>query len=330
MDNDSDIDVLSASENDDKIAWYENNGSKSFTSHTITTFSDGTNHLSVYAVDIDGDGDIDVLSGSEGTVAVAWYENNGAQSFTAHTITTNSTASHTRSVHAADVDSDGDMDVLSASVYDNKVNWYENNGSQSFTARTITTAGSQARDVYAVDLDRDRDMDDLSASWNDDNMSWSENNGSESFTTHTITSSDAEYSGKFNVYPVDLDGDGDIDVLSVDQNGRDKVAQFENNGSQSFTENTISTSFSLPFDIIAADVDKDGDIDVLLASLNDNKIAWFKNDGATNPSFTAYTITSDANLAGGVFAIDVDGDGDIDVLSSSQGDDKIAWYESSL
>ena len=28
-----------------------------------------------------------------------------------------------------------------------------------------------------------------------------------------------------------------------------------------------------------------------------------------------------------VFAADVDGDGDLDVLSASQGDDKIAWYE---
>ena len=83
-------------------------------------------------------------------------------------------------------------------------------------------------------------------------------------------------------------------------------------------------------DIYAIDLDSDGDIDVLLASMHDNKIAWFKNDGATDPSFTAYTITSDANVAGAVFAIDVDGDGDIDVLSSSQSDDKIAWYENSL
>ena len=48
---------------------------------------------------------------------------------------------------------------------------------------------------------------------------------------------------------------------------------------------------------------------------------------ATDPSFTAYTITSDANLAGGVFAIDVDGDGDMDFLSASVNDDKITWYE---
>ncbi|MDP6033916.1 MAG: T9SS type A sorting domain-containing protein, partial [Candidatus Marinimicrobia bacterium] len=58
---------------DDKIAWYENDGSESFTAHTITT-SAGHAH-SVYAVDVDGDGDIDVLSASVSDDKIAWYEN---------------------------------------------------------------------------------------------------------------------------------------------------------------------------------------------------------------------------------------------------------------
>jgi hypothetical protein len=44
---------------------------------------------------------------------IAWYENDGRQNFTSHTITT--AADGARSVYAADVDGDGDMDVLSAS-----------------------------------------------------------------------------------------------------------------------------------------------------------------------------------------------------------------------
>ena len=43
--------------------------------------------------------------------------------------------------------------------------------------------------------------------------------------------------------------------------------------------------------------------------------------------FTTHVITASALNADSVFAIDVDGDGDIDVLSASSGDDKIAWYE---
>ena len=41
---------------------------------------------------------------------------------------------------------------------------------------------------------------------------------------------------------------------------------------------------------------------------------------------TEYTITTSANGAGSVYAIDMDGDGDTDVLSASVNDDTVAWY----
>ena len=44
--------------------------------------------------------------------------------------------------------------------------------------------------------------------------------------------------------------------------------------------------------------------------------------------FTERVISTTADFAVSVFATDVDGDGDTDVLSASFLDDKIAWYES--
>ena len=52
------------------------------------------------------------------------YENDGSESFTARTITTS--ADYATSVYAVDLDGDGDMDVLSASIEDKKIAWYEN------------------------------------------------------------------------------------------------------------------------------------------------------------------------------------------------------------
>ena len=52
--------MLSASSWDDTIAWYENDGIENFTKNIITTSARGAN--SVYAIDVDGDGDLDVLS----------------------------------------------------------------------------------------------------------------------------------------------------------------------------------------------------------------------------------------------------------------------------
>ncbi|WP_044223940.1 FG-GAP repeat domain-containing protein, partial [Phaeodactylibacter xiamenensis] len=46
-----------------------------------------------------------------------------------------------------------------------------------------------------------------------------------------------------------------------------------------------------------------------------------------DPGFTSNTITTSADVAKSVYAMDLDGDGDADVLSTSLDDDKIAWYE---
>ena len=45
------------------------------------------------------------------------------------------------------------------------------------------------------------------------------------------------------------------------------------------------------------------------------------------PTFTEYSISTSADGARSVYATDVDGDGDMDVLSASYNDDKIAWHE---
>ena len=82
--------------------------------------------------------------------------------------------------------------------------------------------------------------------------------------------------------------------------------------------------------VFAADVDGDGDVDVLSASGYDDEIAWYENEEGDGTSWTARTIASAADGARSVFAADVDGDGDIDVLSASSGDDEIAWYENVL
>ena len=57
--------------------------------------------------------------------------------FTENIISTNT--SGPVSVYATDVDGDGDMDVLSASYIDDKIAWYENDGSQVLTEHVITT-----------------------------------------------------------------------------------------------------------------------------------------------------------------------------------------------
>jgi hypothetical protein len=324
VDRDGDLDALSASRFDNKIAWYENDGSAGgWTSHTISTAAVGAR--SVYAADVDGDGDLDALSASSTDNKIAWYENDGAGGgWTLHTIST--AASAAEEVYAADVDGDGDIDVLSASSLDNKIAWYENDGSGgTWTSDAISTAVQQAHSVYAADVDGDGDVDALSASYLDDVVFWHENlagDGS-SWMLHSISTT---ASGAESVFAADVDGDGDLDALSASRLDA-KIAWYENDGTgATWTPHTISSTANGAFGVYAADVDGDGDVDALSASFADDKIAWYENNDGAGGSWVPRTISTGADQAYSVFAADVDGDGDLDVVSASGGDDEIAWY----
>ncbi|MGB1167421.1 MAG: BspA family leucine-rich repeat surface protein, partial [Flavobacteriaceae bacterium] len=233
----------------------------------------------------------------------------GTASFTAADIATS--ADGPNSVFAADMDGDGDMDIVSASSVDDTIAWYENNGAAdpSWTAANIATSADGARSVFAADLDGDGDMDIISASQNDDTIAWYENNGASdpSFTAADIaTSADGAYS----VYAADMDGDGDMDIVSASYND-DTIAWYENNGAAdpSWTASDIATNADGAHSVFAADMDGDGDMDIVSGSTEDDTIAWYENNGAADPSFTAADIATSADGARSVFAADLDGDG---------------------
>ncbi len=320
LDSDGDMDILSASWWDDKISWYENRGY--FTEHVISTSADLAE--SVFAIDVDSDGDMDVLSASRRDDKIAWYENDGAENFVEHAVDTwPGSADGACSVFAADMDADGDMDVLAASREDDRIAWYENDGQENFTAYDITTSADDARSVFAADLDGDGDMDVLSASYDDDTITWYENDGSGGFIAHAISTS---ADGATSVFAADMDGDGDLDVLAASSEDN-TIAWYENDGAASFTAHSLDTSAFEAQGVFAADLDGDGDMDVVGALGGDGGLPWYENDGKGH--FTRRLVTNVDVEAKAVFAADLDGDGDMDVLAvqGSYYHRDLAWYE---
>jgi hypothetical protein len=342
LDGDGDQDVLSASYDDDTIAWYENrlndgvNNDFNPTQQVISTTA--VEAASVFAGDLDGDGDQDVLSASYGDDTIAWYENrlndgiNNDFNPTQQVIST--TADGASSVHAADVDGDGDLDVLSASNTDDTIAWYENrlndgiNNDFNPIEKVISTTADLPTSVSAADVDGDGDLDVLSSSRIDDKIAWYENTtGTGIFSTEKVINAFAVEAKC--VTTGDVDGDGDLDVLSSSHTDM-VIAWYENlsiHRSAIYPQQlTISTIADFPVDIIAADVDGDGDMDALAAFNNDNLIAWYENISCNPLAFSPHSISSAAMGAQSVDVADMDRDGDLDVLSASQADDKIAWY----
>ncbi|SVC12617.1 uncharacterized protein METZ01_LOCUS265471, partial [marine metagenome] len=228
------------------------------------------------------------------------------------------------------MDGDGDLDIVSASTNDDTIAWYENDGAAnpSWTAANIDTNAVYAEDVYVADMDGDGDLDIVSASLNDDTIAWYENDGAANPTwaaADIATSAD----GAHGVHVADMDGDGDLDIVSASY-ADDTIAWYENDGAAdpSWSAADIATSYEGATDVHVADMDGDGDLDIISASTNDSTIAWYENDGASDPSWSAVNIATSAAGAYDVHVADMDGDGDLDIVSASYSDDTIAWYES--
>ena len=325
-----------------------------FEEHVITT---NVYISTVYAADVDNDGDTDVLSSSKYDEKIMWYENNmdadvdanAAGAFTERTIAQSTGA---ESVSCADFDGDGDMDVVAADDFGDRIVWYENTGTElgadtadAFTEHDVTTDIRSPDTVFAIDMDIDGDMDVLAISAIENKIAWYENGGTELgenmadvFTEHVI-STEADFSA---LYPADVDGDGDLDVLSVSS---DDIVWYENTGTEvgentagEFTKRVISSEHPNATAVYGADIDGDGDLDVLAAASWmpwSDKVAWYENTGTdagegSADAFTQHVITTNSSSAHSVYAADVDSDGDMDVLSAGFRlflGDRVTWYE---
>ena len=269
----------------------------------------------VYALDLDSDGDPDVLSRSSSTGTLAWYANQGQGRFSAGT-----EIGIVGDVHAADVDGDGDLDLLSgAGPGGVDFRWFENLGNGVFNEQLVDYRPSG--NLYAADLDGDGDVDVLSAHSGENVIAWFENLGGGEFGPETVISTSINTPSAITA--ADFDGDGDADVASA-SSSNDSVAWFENLGGTFSPHRVVTRNADFVDFLHTADLDADGDADLISVSFNDDKIAWYENEGGT---FSVQRVIGTSNGAESAYAADLDGDGDNDVLSAARWEDEIAWYE---
>lgn len=336
-----------------------------FTEHIIGENFDVT--MTVRAVDLDQDGDVDVIGGAYVDEGVKWWENDGNQNFIEHALSEDYDT--VRTVEFADIDGDGDVDVVSAAFHPDRVTWWENDGDCQFTEHLISDSYGEPHTIYATDVDGDLDIDVLCSNWEEDFV-WFENDGNQNFTDHAIsprirgtciyalkdeqsivqvygasyTASGGilwwENDGAQNftehffpfpwahwVYATDVDGDDDIDILGAACGS--SVAWWENNGNQNFTMHTLTDNLRCAASVYAADMDNDGDIDILSAGETSDDIKWWENNG--QHLFIEHSVTGGAfDGASDVYVADVDGDGDPDVLGAGNDCNRIEWWESDL
>jgi hypothetical protein len=306
--------------------------------------SDAALSRTAHTADVDGDGDVDLITASERIICTvrcyprdefAWYENTDGKGTFKNERMISDPVGGPRSINTADVDRDGDLDLLVASHFTNRVgpgvtnrfsaiSWYENmDGKGAFGPRRDIASVNEdlaVNSAYAADVDGDGDLDVLgSASPNSLFLAWYENtDGKGSFTPQIVALGNDLFA-----YPADVDGDGDVDVLSAFRR-----EWFENiDGKGSFVPRVIENKRDRADHVSAGDVDGDGDVDAIFAYRYQNRIVWYPNtDGKANFG-DRRLITSASIGVSSVYPVDMDGDDDVDMLASPSVDGKIFWYE---
>jgi len=285
--------------------------------------------FTIVAIDLDGDDDIDVVTAAYGDNEITWHENlDGQGAFsTANPMPTQ--LQNSRFVALTDIDNDGDIDIVGTSQSDNLVVWYENlDGQGSFSSQhTINNDAISPREIVAADFDGDDDIDVVTANRTGGSITWNKNiEGTGNFGPTLFISN--TISEPISIVARDLDNDNDLDIIASSA-GNQQFVWFENlDGLGTFGgAQIISTNSSGITSVFAADIDGDGDIDVLSALGGSDIIDWFENIDGQGTFGPQQIISNSIEVAIKVYATDLDGDTDIDVLAAALAGDRIVWFE---
>lgn len=287
--------------------------------------SDGSRTQEVAIGDMDGDGDLDLVvgNGGFGDAPNRLYLNNGTSNpfdgVTGSDITAEDQG--TRAIAAADVDGDGDLDVVAGNTGVNSRNrLYLNNGTSDpfggVIGSDITSDEHTTRDVALGDMDGDGDLDFIAGNANTPPRFYRNNGSANPFAGAVGTDITTDIQGADDIALGDMDGDGDLDLVYT--RFLDTTRLVLNNGTSDPFAGVIGSDVTADtpptVDLELGDADGDGDLDIFLAVENQPPRIYL-NNGTSDPfqGVSGKNISLDARDADSIALGDVDGDGDLDV-----------------
>ncbi len=306
--------------------WYPNPGDLGG-SWTRTPIGTGLDNMAVVH-DFDGDGDLDIL-GTDGRPSgedFSWADNDGSGGFTVRGITHPS--------HGGDfLQGASAGQVVAGAATEVVLSWHNGgSGTAMFTVPAdpttaawplaVISATTNQEAVPIGDVDGDEDIDIHLGS------QWLRQGAGGGFATRPGVPLSAGVPDR--VVLGDIDGDDDLDVV-IGVEFADRLVWGENRSSGgTWVEHEIATDFDY-FSVDTADIDGDGDLDVVGgAHLGNGEVTVYENDGSGG-GWTAHVVDPGDNPQidhhDGTRLIDMDLDGDLDILSIGWNPRSLVVYE---
>ena len=273
FDDDNSLDMLTVHEDDGVHALLLNDGAGVFLDmSSLIPVTSVANAAEV--IDLNGDSRLDILLGNRGVNIVLLQQANG--SFVDDTANRPIRAETTQDLLLIDVEGDGDEDLFVANETDNAL--LINNGNGFFTDESSTRLpgnDGETREADAADVDNDGDLDIIIANVNfnsgrpiQNQLLLNDGRGVFSDATASNLANVVNTGNSFTIKFVDIDADGDPDVLSpnntIGQGGDIEV--WINDGGGVFSAPATSPFSTAPsgstFDVEVVDVNGDGEDDL--------------------------------------------------------------------
>jgi FG-GAP-like repeat/Secretion system C-terminal sorting domain len=327
--------------------------------HTITDSYNSAH--SVRLVDMDNDGDIDILSTSYDEGCSIWW--NLGDQLSEEIVDDQYGMAH---AEAADMDNDGDLDIVAGAHEDDLLILYTNNDG-TFGRTIIDENANFIYHLDIADLNNDGLLDIVTANRYDNEVRiWARVD--DVWTGFTLTN---VIDDPRRVEISDFSQDGWADIL-VSGYESDDIHLFLNSGNgQTWTALLVASNVDKAFGILGADVDDDGDPDILASAHATGDVGWIENEPPQNfrhpidnsfvgardmmhidvdgdnvkdilavsyyegvgwwsnfmDDYTFHEIDTEGHGGSSIDAADIDNDGDLDIVSCGYLDHSIIWYE---
>jgi len=275
------------------------------------------------AGDVDGDGDLDLALAMEFQPKVL-LRNDGRGRFSNVSEQLPRAEHDSEDVAFADFDRDGDLDLVFVSEDDRKDELYLNGGRGRFTDASDRLAPDDVSNALVVlDLNGDGAPDLLTGNIGIDRALINDGTGRFRDETQARWQQRGPESRTQDLEAFDADGDGDLDV-AVANEGQNQLYRNDDGVLVDVTAANLPQENDESREIRAADFDGDGDLDLVVANVRfvldaPNRDALWLNDGSgvfsAAPASSQPAAQDQNNFT--IQALDIDADGDMDILAPS-------------
>jgi hypothetical protein len=283
---------------------------------------------SIATADLDGDGDLDIVTANSGNLTV-FFQTSPAV-FGPQPLELSDPSVSPQCVATSDLDSDGDVDIVCAGFGTSGLTVFFQTLSGIFDPKTIGTTTNSFNAVAAADLDGDCDQDLATTDGNQVAIYFQIADGEFELPPLVVGGSSSTL-GCRSVATGDFNLDGKLDLVTANEFLSTLAIFLQSSPGVFASAPVVLGNASLtkhPTSVLSTDLDCDGDLDI--ASTNDGEVGASEDDNLTVfiQSSTGTFDPQPLELGGisttinpeTLTAADLDGDGDLDLACGNRGD----------